>query len=89
MNIYRSYPNVESISMEVSGEGVFSRLYFALDSFANEAQAVPLPPKNFEERLKPYASGLRTALVAMSKWAEATGDFAILQSGELSHVVVK
>ena len=89
MNIYRNSPNVEPILREVSSEGVFSNLLLAFDSFANEAQAVPLPPKNFEERLKPYASGLKTALVAMTKWANATGDFATLQSRELSKVEVK
>ena len=89
MNIYRKYPNVEPILREVSGDGVFSSLYLAFDSFANETSAVPLPPKDFEERLKPYASGLRTALVAMTKWANTTGDFATLQSRELSKVEVK
>jgi hypothetical protein len=89
MNIYRKYPNVDPILRDVSGDGVFNSAYLAFDSFANETQTVPLPPKNFEERLKPYASGLRTALAAMTKWANATGNFATLQSRELSKVEVK
>ncbi len=89
MNIYRNYPNVEPILREVSSDAVFTKLYLAFDGFANEAQAVPLPPKNFEERLKPYANGLKTALVAMTKWADVTGDFATLQSRELSRAEFK
>jgi hypothetical protein len=88
-NIYRNYPNVQPVFSEVSNEGVFTSLLLAFDSFANETAAVPLPPKNFEERLKPYASARKTALVAMVKWANVKGNFATLQSRELSKVEVK
>ena len=89
MNIYGKYPNVEIIRREVAGEGVFTNLYLAFDSFANETQSVPLPPKDFEERLNAYANGVKVALIAMSKWAKDKAEFAALQSRELSKVEVK
>jgi hypothetical protein len=90
MSAYRKYPNVQTILNEINAnEGVIGDLYSALNRFADETRLVQLPPKNFEGRLKPYANGLLTALGAMTKWANATADFAALQSGELSKVEVK
>jgi hypothetical protein len=88
-NIYQKYPNVDPALREAAVDGVFTKLYFALDAFARETQALPAPPENFEGRLKPYAIGLKNALDAMEKWAKSTRDFAKVQSDELSKVDIK
>jgi hypothetical protein len=88
-NLYQRYPNVDPVLREAAVDGVFSKLYFALDAFARETQALPAPPENFEGRFKPYAIGLKNALDAMEKWANSTRDFAKVQSDELSKVDIK
>jgi hypothetical protein len=88
-NIYQNYPNVDPALREAAVDGVFTKLYFALDAFGRETQVLPAPPENFEGRVKPYAIGLKNALDAMEKWANSTRDFAKLQSDELSKVDIK
>ena len=88
--VYQRYPNVRSALEEVSTDGVFNRLYRALDSFAHEARGFATPsPETFENTLRPYAGELKGALDAMAKWANDTRNFATVQSGELSKINVK
>jgi hypothetical protein len=89
-NVYQRYPNVSSVLAEATRDGVFDRLYRALESFAHEVRGVAVPPPaDFENKLRPYAGELKGALDAMAKWANGTRNFAMRQGDELSKIDIK
>jgi hypothetical protein len=89
-NAYQRYPNVSSALAQVTNDGVYGRLYRALDSFAHEVQGIAKPPpENFENTLRPYAGELKGALDGMAQAANGTSKFAARQSEELSKAIVK
>jgi len=89
-NAYHRYPNVTSALADVTSDGVFGRLYRALDSFAHEGQGLAKPPpENFEDTLRAYAGELKGALDNMAQSANRTRNFASRQSEELSKIEIK
>ena len=89
-NAYHRYPNVSSALADVTNDGVFGRLYRALDSFAHEVQGLSKPPpENFEDTLRAYAGELKGALDSMTQSANRTRNFASRQSDELSKIEIK
>jgi hypothetical protein len=85
-NSYEKYPNIAPVLEEATKGGSFTRLYTSFDNLAREAQKLQPHPENFEIIIKPYANDLKDALDEMTKWANATRNFAKQQSDELSKI---